>query len=416
MTIGRAATAALLVSCVAGAAGAAGAQGSDGGRTALAVLPLQRYDASANGDSALFNGALRAAGRSPEELLSSTLDSVGRYAVVAPERAARAMSDVGTTPDRCHDLPCVVDLGRKLGVSRVVSGRLSKLSTIIWYVDVTLVDVPAGRVVHQESIELKGDVGDLLPKGALILARRLASKDTATRVAAASEPAAGGARLSRAEVVELLARSSADTPADLTGKDLSGLDLSGVDFKSADLSRSRLAGTNFTRAAMFGVKLSGAVAREANFTDAVLDVAVLRGTDLTSATLRGTSLYATILIGADLTGADLTGARVIGALANAKLVRATLTDARLGADRSNQPMGLMRTDLTDADLSGATLTRADLRKTNLARANLTGADVTGADVTGANLNGTILRQVRGRDKLVGLDRAQNVDLALFDTP
>ena len=216
-------------------------------------------------------------------------------------------------------------------------------------------------------------------------------------------------RPSRADVLAALAASSEARRADLSGTDLSGLDLSGVDFRRADLTGSRLVGTSFARAAMFGVGLDRVVATGANFDGAVLDVAVLRGANLTRATLRGASLYATILIGATLDSADLTGARVIGALMDASLRGATLARARLGADPGTQPMGIMRTDLTGADLAGADLRGADLRKAVLTRANVAGADVTDADLAGA-----ILRSLRGRAELRGLDRARNAARAIDD--
>ena len=66
----------------------------------------------------------------------------------------------------------------------------------------------------------------------------------------------------------------------------------------------------------------------------------------------------------------------------------------------------------DADLTGADLTRANLRKVALVRANLTNADLTRADLTGANLAGAILRSIRGRGTIIGLNKAKNVDQAV----
>jgi uncharacterized protein YjbI with pentapeptide repeats len=228
---------------------------------------------------------------------------------------------------------------------------------------------------------------------------------------AATGAAQTARRLTRAEVVAALGASGESRRADLSGTDLSGLDLSGLDFRRADLTASRLAGTNFSRAAMFGVGLDRVVATGANFDGAVLDVAVLRGANLTRASLRDASLYATILVGATLDSADLTGARVIGTLVDASLRGAVLARARLGADPGNQPMGVMRTDLTGADLSGADLRGADLRKAVLTRANVAGADVTDADLTG-----TVLRSLVGRAHHKGLDRARNRDKAIDDEP
>jgi uncharacterized protein YjbI with pentapeptide repeats len=55
-----------------------------------------------------------------------------------------------------------------------------------------------------------------------------------------------------------------------------------------------------------------------------------------------------------------------------------------------------------------------LRKVLLVRADLTGADLTDADLTGADLLGAILRSIRGRGSIRGLDRAVHADQAVFN--
>src|SRR5439155_1376455 len=136
-------------------------------------------------------------------------------------------------------------------------------------------------------------------------------------------PACAQDRITRDQVVAILARASPEHPADFTGQDLSGLDLSGIDFKRANLTKCRLVRTNFAKARLFSATLTDAVA-------------------------------------------------------------------------------------TDADFTGA-----NLRLALLNRANLTGADLTDADVTGADLAGAVLKDVRGRDRIRGLDQALHVDQAVF---
>ncbi len=384
------------------------------GRPRVAVARLQYRDGSYLADTARIHALLAAGGRDPEAVLAEALEQVG-YAVAASDPAS--MMDA---PPACDvDVECAVRFGRTVGVERVVTGHVSKFSSIVWYLTLALVDAPRGRLLQREEVELKGDAVDLVPKGFVSIARRFAARDTAAFAGAAS--GAHGAssatplpRMTRDEVVRALAAGGDERSPDLAGRDLSGLDLGGLDFRRADLSRSALVGTRFAGAQMFGVTLNGATAREADFSGAVLDVAVLRGTDLTRAVLRDASLYATILIGADLTEADLTGARVIAALNDAKLPRAILARVRMGADPGNQPMGVMRSDLTDADLRGADLRGADLRKAKLIRADLSGALLDSADVAGVDLSGAILRGVRGRATLRNLDRALNVETARFD--
>lgn len=363
----------------------------------IAVVEFVIVDASARPDVEAMRALLNTSGKSAAAWLNSELAASGRYTTATEAQVAGALQATGLTPRDCTDVTCMVQLGRRLEVDRVVAGGVSKISNLIWYLSATMVDVRAGRVRFHEEFELKGNIADLLPRGMRALARRLVASDST---------------LSREDVLAALARASEEAPADFSGHDLSGLDLSGVDFKRANLSRCRLVRTNLAGAKMFAVRLDDAVATEANLSGAVLDVAWMRRIDLNRANLRDASLYATLLTGADLTDADLTRARVIAAMGGATLRRAKLAHANFGADRGNQPMGLMRTDATGADFTEADLSDANLRKADLTRADLTGADLTGTDLTGADLTGTILRAIRGRDKIRGLDQARHLDQAI----
>jgi uncharacterized protein YjbI with pentapeptide repeats len=390
-------------------AGAAARQLPAATGTTIAVVEFVAVDASAAPDAAAMRARLAASGNPPQDWLAGAFAATGHYVPEPAPRVAAALASLGTTPRDCDDAACAVRLGRALGVERVVTGRVSKLSNLIWFLYATMVDVPAGRALQREEFEVKGNITDLLPRAMLALSRRLVAHDSAARAAAPQ-----GERLTRDQVLAALGAATPEHPASFVGKDLSGLDLSGVDFKRADLSRSRLVQTNFAGAQLFSTTLTDAVATGADFTGANLDVSVMYRVDLRHATMRHASLFAAILTGADLSDADLTRARVIAVLGHAKLVRARLTGANLGADPGNQPMGLMRTDAADSDCTEADFTGANLRKMNLTRAVLTGANLTDADLTGADLAETDLRSIRGRETIRGLDRVLHLDQARFN--
>lgn len=366
----------------------------------VAVVEFLVVDVSGRPDVAAMRAHLAESGMSAEGWLAADLAATGDYTMVDAPRVTAGLASLGVDPGRCQDPACLVDLGRALGVDRVVAGRVSKLSNLIWFLYGTMVDVPRGEVRSRDEFEIKGNITDLLPKAMLALARRLATSDQSPR-------------LTRDQVLAALGNASEHAPADLSGSDLSGLDLRGVDFKRAILSRCRLVQTNLGGAKLFAAQLDAVEATDVNLEGAVLDMAVLREANLRRANLRGASLYGTILTAADLSEADLSDARLIAAAANARFARATLVGARMGADPGNQPMGVMRTDLSGADLTDADLRGADLRKVNLTRANLTGADLTDVNLAGAMLNGAVLRRIRGRDRIRGLDSALNVDQAIF---
>jgi uncharacterized protein YjbI with pentapeptide repeats len=363
----------------------------------LAVLDFAVVDRSPVPDPAATREALASSGKTPAAWLAEALASYDAYRLVdSPPLAA-------VVKDECWEATCALAAGKALGASRVVYGSIIKVSVLIWYADATLVDVAAGKVLRSESLEIKGNIAQLLPRAMPSMARRLTAADPLL-----AKRHLNRKRLGAEEVRAFLAATADSPPPDLTDLDLSGLDLAGVDFKRADLSRTSLARARLRGARMFAVRLVDATASGADLVGAVLDLGVLERTDLTGADLQKASLYASILTDAILVDADLRGARVIAPMAGARLTRAKLADADFGADRGNQPMGIMRTDATSADLSGADLTGANLRKVNFTRADLTGADLTSADVTGADFTGANLRSVRGRSRMRGAAQAKNL--------
>ena len=150
--------------------------------------------------------------------------------------------------------------------------------------------------------------------------------------------------------------------------------------------------------------------------------------------LKNASKFAVVAIEANFSNANLSNARIIANLKSANLVGANLRNARAGANLKNQPMGLMRVHIKYAKLDKADLTNAnfylcDGRFASFIDANLTGADFSncdlrGADFTGANLTNTNLteaklgsanfRGIKGKDTIIGLDKADGVAKAVFE--
>ena len=83
-----------------------------------------------------------------------------------------------------QDVPCNVvvacarEVGRELGADWVVMGKISKTSDLIWIFSGELINVASGKLVLDDSYELKGIASDMVPKGAEVFARRVAKKVT----------------------------------------------------------------------------------------------------------------------------------------------------------------------------------------------------------------------------------------------
>ena len=74
---------------------------------------------------------------------------------------------------------CARAVGQELGAQWVVMGKISKTSDLIWVFSGELIDVASGKLVLDDSYELKGIAKDMVPKGAEVFARRVAKKVTA---------------------------------------------------------------------------------------------------------------------------------------------------------------------------------------------------------------------------------------------
>jgi TolB-like protein len=73
---------------------------------------------------------------------------------------------------------CARSVGQQLGAKWVVMGKISKTSDLIWIFSGELIDVASGKLVLDDSYELKGIAKDMVPKGAEVFARRVAKKVT----------------------------------------------------------------------------------------------------------------------------------------------------------------------------------------------------------------------------------------------
>lgn len=225
--------------------------------------------------------------------------------------------------------------------------------------------------------------------------------------------------LSRDEIISRINNTADGERPDLRHTQFTDNDLTNMDFKQANLHGLVLKKINFS---------------DSDFSGTNMDVTILTNSNFENVNFENASLYAVVAIDVNFRNANLSNARIIANMKNANLVGTNLQNARAGANTKNQPMGLMRTiikyakldkaDLTnatfnlcearfasfvDANLTGADLTNCDLRK-----ADFTGANLTNTNLTGAKLDGTIFKGIKGKDTIIGLDKADSASTAVFD--
>jgi hypothetical protein len=146
----------------------------------VAMLDLAFYGKRANdifpGDTAMASTATAVMRKALADQPGITfVDSASVAKAVA---SPTAMAVVQDRP--CNVVvACARAVGQELGAKWAVMGKISKTSDLIWIFSGELIDVASGKLVLDDSYELKGIASDMVPKGAEVFARRVAKKVTA---------------------------------------------------------------------------------------------------------------------------------------------------------------------------------------------------------------------------------------------
>jgi len=139
-------------------------------RPALLLADLAFNGAAANaiqpGDTAIAHIAT--------ERLRADLGRSATFAVLDSVRAADALGSGGVPRAQCSaSVQCARAAAQKAGARWVVTGTVNKVSNLIWYLSAQLIDVASGRLVLDDSFELKGPRDEMVPRGASSFARRI---------------------------------------------------------------------------------------------------------------------------------------------------------------------------------------------------------------------------------------------------
>ena len=145
----------------------------------VAMLDLAFYGKRANdifpGDTSMADTATAVMRRELGSAPGITFVDAAAVAKAAASPATKAI---------VQDRPCNVvvacarAVGQELAATWVVMGKISKTSDLIWIFSGELIDVASGKLVLDDSYELKGIAKDMVPKGAEVFARRVAKKVT----------------------------------------------------------------------------------------------------------------------------------------------------------------------------------------------------------------------------------------------
>jgi len=174
----------LVVGAIALTTAVSGAEAQSGstlsrGQVKVAMLDLAFYGKRANellpNDSAM---AMTATAVMRAGLTNKPgITFVDSATIASTVKGPKAMAVVQDVP--CNVVvACAREVGKELGADWVVMGKISKTSDLIWIFSGELIDVASGKLVLDDSYELKGIASDMVPKGAEVFARRVAKKVT----------------------------------------------------------------------------------------------------------------------------------------------------------------------------------------------------------------------------------------------
>jgi formylglycine-generating enzyme required for sulfatase activity len=145
------------------------------GRELVAVLELDGINATKSQLAALS-----------EELRTQLLKS-GKFRVVDRQQIDTILKEQALQQTGCTSQDCAVQVGKILGVRKMVVGRVTKIEDALWQVSAQMVDAETGETLRAETINHEGTFGSLLTQGVAILAGKLTGGSVAP--AAQSAPA-----------------------------------------------------------------------------------------------------------------------------------------------------------------------------------------------------------------------------------
>jgi TolB-like protein len=139
------------------------ARPSGSGKELVAVMDLEAVGASKVEASAITD-------RLREELLKS-----GRFTLVDRTQMSAVLDEQALQQSGCTTQECAVQVGKVLGVHKLISGKVTKISDTAWLVNATVVDVETSETLRAESIRHRGDYFSMLDEAIVQLAAKIST-------------------------------------------------------------------------------------------------------------------------------------------------------------------------------------------------------------------------------------------------
>ena len=132
-----------------------------GDKELIAVMDLGMLEGSKAQGAALTN-----------QLRTEVLKT-GKVTLVDRSQMDAVLNEQALQQAGCTSQECAVDVGKILGIRKIVTGSVTKISDNLWQVSVQLIDVETSETVKAETFNHRGSFEDLLFNGMANVAKLL---------------------------------------------------------------------------------------------------------------------------------------------------------------------------------------------------------------------------------------------------
>jgi formylglycine-generating enzyme required for sulfatase activity len=125
--------------------------------------------------------------------LRAQLLKTGKFTLVDRSQMTAILEEQALQQSGCTSDECAVQVGKLLGVRKILSGSLTKLSDQLWQVSLLMLDVESGKTLRAETETYDGSIATVIRTGVPDLAARLAGVGASPQRAAITVPQTGSA-------------------------------------------------------------------------------------------------------------------------------------------------------------------------------------------------------------------------------
>ena len=120
-------------------------------------------------------GATKAEASAITDRLREQLLKSGRFTLVDRTQMSAVLDEQALQQTGCTSQECAVQVGKVLGVRKLITGKVTKISDKQWLVNVTMTDVETSQTLRAEALPYEGTYFSLLTDGIVQLATRLST-------------------------------------------------------------------------------------------------------------------------------------------------------------------------------------------------------------------------------------------------